>query len=410
MTWQFLKRVSGCSLSSLGQFTPRESAFLQELTTRGLIGPPLEKLPAQPFAPRRLILLPTADCNLRCRYCFSQGGADTTTMRSDVARAAIRLAVEMIRGRGGRRFTLVFLGGGEPTMALDLMKQSWQYAADTCTKYGMRFTAGMTTNGYWSETTGRWIASHFHRITVSLDGTAHVMALHRPSPGGANIFDIVTRNVRMLLNAGCRVGIRSTVSAESLQELNASLHLFHSLGVRSAHFEPLTPAGRSNESDIRPPHAAEFANAFWEVQRAGRRLGMRVTCSAALKPGSGSRHCLVAHSVICVTPDGALTACHRSAGGGDNIGRQFHYGSYKPEQDSFVIDREALEGILADCSAVPVSCANCIASVHCTGGCYYDNVVGSGSRTQPREDWCRISRELTCRLIEQRLHPQAQHN
>lgn len=406
-TWRFLEGVSGRNVATLGQLTDCQAAFLAELAKHGLVGPaPAEEPSVSTFAPRRLILLPTADCNLRCTYCFSLGGAKTTTMTPEVARAAVRFVIERIRDRGGHRFSLGFLGGGEPTLALELMQETWEYASELCGAQGLSFAAGLTTNGYWSETTGRWIANHFHQVTVSLDGTAPVMALHRPTAGGVNSFEIVTRNLQLLVAAGCRVGVRSTVSAQSLPDMEAALDLFHSFGVRSVHFEPLTPVGRADESGIRAPEEAEFLDAFCGVQEAGRELGMRVTCSAALKRTNSRHHCQVVQKVMYVTADGALTACHRSAGGGDEVARQFHYGRYDPDRRSFEIDRALLDGLLADSAAVPAACAKCIASVHCTGGCYYDNVVSSGSRTRPREEWCRLSRELMCRLIEQRLHAQ----
>ncbi|MGA2898233.1 MAG: radical SAM protein [Acidobacteriaceae bacterium] len=408
-TWDFLRSVSGRNISFISTSSPSRSQFLGKLFQHGFIDNyPSNNEEIKPaFNPTRLILLPTADCNLRCAYCFSAGGTDTTTISQHVAKAAVDLVIGLIDGNGERHFSLSFCGGGEPTSSWDLVRETWKYAYDVCNAKTLRFDAVLTTNGTWGRPTGEWIAQHISRVTVSLDGTANVMALHRPSRNGKNVFETVVQNISFLIDRGCKVGIRSTVSAQSVSDMPAALELFHSLGVRKVHFEPLAKVGRAHQSGIMPPSQSAFVEAIWSARLRGRDLGMRVTSSIARFDGT-NRRCSVAAKAVCVTPNGRLTSCHRSADDSGFIGKHFHYGNYDPTTQHFVIDLPLLDSMLADLASTPECCKECIANVQCTAGCYYNNLVVSGRRMAQDSEWCNSSRELTCRLLEEELRLRAQ--
>lgn len=407
-TWDFLRRFNGRSISTNSTSAASQNQFLLKLAQYGLIDDcPSDNAQSKPaFQPARLILLPTADCNLRCAYCFSTGGSNRTTIPLHIARAAVDFVVSLIDGYGGRHFSLSFLGGGEPTGAGDVMRGTLRYAYDVCIAKALRFDATLTTNGTWDRPTGEWIAKSIPRVIVSFDGTESVMALHRPSRNGKSLFRTVVGNVSFLVNQGCKVGIRSTVSAQSVSDMPAALELFHSLGVRKVHFEPLAHVGRAHQSGIMPPSRAEFVEAFWSVFLRGRDLGVRVTSATAHFNGGNPRQCRVAEKAVCVTPGARLISCHRSADDNGFLGKHFHYGQYDARTQQFVIDLPLLDSMLADLAFTPECCRECIASIQCTAGCYYNNLLVSGDRMGQDSEWCNSSRELTCRLLEAELRSQ----
>lgn len=400
--WDFLRSSNGRRISPIAS-GQRHEQFLEKLLQHDLVDdyPSNDAQPKPPFKPTRLILLPTADCDLRCAYCFSTGGSATTTIPLHVAKAAVDLVIGLIDDHGGRHFSLSFMGGGEPTRSWDVLRETWRYARDVCNARGLRFDSTLTTNGAWDGPTGEWIAQHISTVIVSLDGTANVMALHRPSRNGKNVFEAVVRNISLLINQGCKVGVRSTVSAQSLPDMPAALEMFHSLGVRKVHFEPLAQVGRAHQSGIMPPSRSEFVEAFWSVRTRGRDLGVRVTSATAHFDGGNPRQCRMVEKAVCVTPGARLTACHRAADDGGFLGKQFDYGQFDPQSQQFVIDPHLLDSMLSDLAYTPDFCRECIASIQCTAGCYFNNLLASGKRMGQDSEWCRSSRELACRLLEE---------
>ena len=68
------------------------------------------------------------DCNLRCDYCFADGGAFAgrrELMSADVAKAAIDF---LIRVSGTRRNLEIDFFGGEPMMNFDVLRETVAYA------------------------------------------------------------------------------------------------------------------------------------------------------------------------------------------------------------------------------------------------------------------------------------------
>jgi radical SAM protein with 4Fe4S-binding SPASM domain len=111
---------------------------------------------------------------------------------------------------------------------------------------------------------------------------------------------------------------------------------------------------------------------------------------------------------VCVTPGARLTACHGAADDGGFLGTQFDYGQFDPASQQFVIDPHRLDSMLSDLAYTPDFCRECIASIQCTAGCYFNNLLVSGKRMGQDSEWCRSSRELVCRLLEEELHSHAQ--
>ena len=404
--WDFLQQASGKPLSSLPPLRENEKKLLAALAAKGVIEVGAQKVGDHipQFQPTTLMLLPTARCNLRCAYCFSSGGDSKSSFRTEVGTAAIDFVLSRISAAGGKNFHLTYLGGGEPTLAWDVLKETWLYAAVRCATLGIRLRSSITTNTTWDERTGEWLKSHFDKITVSMDGTRDIMRLHRPAANGKNMYDTIVANIKALADSGCRIGIRSTVSKASMHDVLPALDLFMSLGVRNIHFEPLSQIGRSTVTGIEAPPMDEFFEIFWQAYLKGKSKGVRVTSSFAKGIQGNLRYCRVPEKIVCVTPLGRLTACHRSADDTGNTGGRFHYGYYDGTTRSICFQEERLQTLLHDIAPVNPECEHCIASVHCKGGCYFNNMNSSGTLDGIDTKWCKLARETVCRLIELNLN------
>ncbi len=106
----------------------------------------------------------TADCNLRCRYCYETHGADRMTW--DTARQAVDLAYACGHDQNG--FSLF---GGEPLLERALVEKICRYAREQALARGVSVRFKMTTNGtLLDESFLRFAGDHDLEIALSHDG------------------------------------------------------------------------------------------------------------------------------------------------------------------------------------------------------------------------------------------------
>ena len=106
------------------------------------------------FQPTGAALLMSNRCNLRCIYCYANGG-ETNNLDLDpvIARAAIDIVCENAQKLGQDRFGVTFHGGGEPTVHWDAMVELAKYAREKPLPAELH----IVTNGYWNEEQGKWL-------------------------------------------------------------------------------------------------------------------------------------------------------------------------------------------------------------------------------------------------------------
>lgn len=144
-----------------------------------------------------LIVMPTEQCNFRCRYCFE--GFEAGRM-SD--RVVDRLERFLARRANGLRALYLQWYGGEPLLAADIVERVQRFALRLqSAPDGPRVTGGITTNGYH-------LAGDVHRALldagirdyqVTLDGPREHHDASRVRAGGQPTFERIWRNL-----LGCR--------------------------------------------------------------------------------------------------------------------------------------------------------------------------------------------------------------
>lgn len=99
---------------------------------------------AAAFSPTtlQLILFPTEHCNFRCTYCYE----DFKIGR--MSRETIDGIVNLISRRTDLKRLNIMWFGGEPTLALDIVKELSQVFVEYSRKYNFTYHAHMTTNGF----------------------------------------------------------------------------------------------------------------------------------------------------------------------------------------------------------------------------------------------------------------------
>jgi sulfatase maturation enzyme AslB (radical SAM superfamily) len=180
-----------------------------------------------------LDLVLTAECNLRCDYCYqkSRRGGRMTWRTA-------RAALDTLLASPAKHRAVTFLGG-EPLLALDIMRRVAAYL-ERRTKDGRRITLSVSTNGTLLDTdVAMFLAEHRVATQVSLDGVADAQRVR-----GRGTFPVVRAALERLASqcpgffTDC-VSVAVVVSGATLTHLTASVRLLLRLGVADIQLGPL---------------------------------------------------------------------------------------------------------------------------------------------------------------------------
>jgi len=141
-------------------------------------------------------------CNLRCKYCWNQGGAygkssgNTRIMDESVAFKAVDL---LIRESKGAQDLVVDFYGGEPLLNFKLIQEVINHCAKIKKRHKVNFHFLLATNGtLLTKERGNFLIENGVDVAVSLDGDRATQNIQRPFPDGSGSFDTVIDNIRSL--------------------------------------------------------------------------------------------------------------------------------------------------------------------------------------------------------------------
>lgn len=173
-----------------------------------------------PLRPFSLLVKPaSADCNLRCRYCFYLDHCDFYP-ESTVHHMSDQVLEQMIRTYMGTRQPQYSFGwqGGEPTLlGVDFFRRVVQLQQ----KHGYSGASvgnGVQTNGTLiTDEMARHFAKYQFLLGVSLDGPAEIHNKYRLTRGGKGSHELVMRGLRRLRENHAEFNILTLVSESNVR-------------------------------------------------------------------------------------------------------------------------------------------------------------------------------------------------
>ena len=173
-----------------------------------------------------LIILPTEQCNFRCRYCYETFAVDE--MPLNIQDGLLRYVQRNIS-----RYTALHVGwfGGEPLEAPDVIDRLSQKLIEICARSHKPYVASMTTNGYHltSSMVERMYRNKIRQFTITLDGPRESHDRLRVRSDGHPTFDTIIENLKGIRDATPRrrlqINIRSNVSREVYDNLDRHLNM-----------------------------------------------------------------------------------------------------------------------------------------------------------------------------------------
>lgn len=354
-------------------------------------------MPGAATKPARLAnvtLLVAQACNLRCRYCYADGGSYGAPAQR-MAATTLKRALERLLPMAGPRLTLSFFGG-EPLLNLPLLEAAVLLGRRLEEATGVELRFALTTNGTLLE--GRaleFVTRHVDFLAVSLDGEAAVTdQARRFRRGGDSVHASVTAGLARLRAAGVPFGLRATVTPESAPWLAESAEHLAGLGPVSLRLVPDFGATPWPE-----PALAALVAGFDTLHRealARALAGHAPLGGEALYPllahrvrgAVRDRPCAAGEAVVAVAADGAVYPCDHFVGNAAFRMGSVHDGDFPGPDFTRVRARLA-----ANTVATRPACRECGVSHLCGGECPAVAAAGGDGIAGADSAFCRFKRE-----------------
>jgi len=357
-----------------------------------------------PYAPTRVTLFLTNRCNLGCCYCYAGGQLQPMAMPEEMGRAAIDYVAANCVKRRQTILSVGLHGGGEPTMAWELLVSLTRYAKQVARRHGLKPNLGMSTNAVFSEAKALWITRNLNYVSVSFDGPPRIQDQQRPLKNGRPSSAHVMRVLQTFDREKFPYSFQATITARVVSQMPAIVRYWakrtHPQFVK---FEPVSDCGRflGNRKEI--PNGLEFARSFNTAFDLAQQLGLRLTFSGIrLWDAAVGYFCGAFAEPFAVTPDGHVSACYEAYSAQTPYASVFLFGRWNPAKRSFGFDLKKLERLRRRNVYTLKPCRWCFCKYSCGGDCVTRNF-----RLADKPDLrlvgarCEAIREITkCRLAK----------
>ncbi len=195
----------------------------------------------------RLVIHLTNDCNMRCKYCYANGGAYAST-RDMMSKAMLDMVVDTFFTQFDAIKNIQFFGG-EPLMNLSLLKYGCELIQAKAKDREQEIGFGLVTNGTLIDQAFINLVKKYNlHVTVSYDGNPKVNDIMRVMADGSGSTNTILENAKWLK--------QETGQPETIEVTYNKYHVDNGVGVldivRHIHQEipdtgvHLVPAGGSD--------------------------------------------------------------------------------------------------------------------------------------------------------------------
>lgn len=170
--------------------------------------PKIRMVSEKELKPHTLELMVATDCNLRCSYCFANGGSYNKKRELMGEETAFK-AIEAFNTIG--ELKKIHFSGGEPLLNFKLIKKIVSH-------YGKSLSYGLVTNGtIMSDEIIKTFKEYNVGVGISIDGKEEYHNLNRKYPDGRPTYRIAIKNLERLRDNGIYTNIGAVVSKNALK-------------------------------------------------------------------------------------------------------------------------------------------------------------------------------------------------
>ncbi|WP_291579998.1 radical SAM/SPASM domain-containing protein [Clostridium sp. UBA6640] len=308
-----------------------------------------------------LVLWLTNDCNLRCKYCYANGGEKKEYMTFEMAKKALSMPKSNFK---------LQLAGGEPLLNFQLIKDIYNYLKVNNKSVRLQ----MQTNGALID---REIAREIKKmniaIGISMDGPIEINEKLRGKSAE------VINGIRMLGQEGVMVNLNAVITNENISYLDKLVDLAFYLGnVGGIGLDLLRVTGRAcnnnvniaGADDIRMYLKKAYERTIELEKLTGKKIVIREIedSKRRLKThGSCSGYCHAVYGgAMVVLPNGSIYPCGSLA-----YSPQYYMGNIYDEKSQRIVKVKTER---------PKRCTICEYEKFCAGACPSRSIINLNSK------------------------------
>jgi uncharacterized protein len=260
----------------------------------------------------------TNACNLKCSYCFV-GEKTNEGMDPDVMQLVAR-NIRTTTDRYGTGKVHIKFAGGEPTAFVPRMRRFREVLLREMEGSATRVQFGMLSNGTLvNDRLIDFLKEIDAGISISVDGFGEAHDIYRVYASGKGSWDIVSRNVQRLVEAGIHPYITPTISEASCHTLPDLVRWIYGLGLHARLQVVRNPGSSWAGGDRRAEYqamnaklAAAFDEAFTALEGPDTFIDLRYgleICELNFEHPSAGVTCGIGDNHLVIKPDGTLASC-----------------------------------------------------------------------------------------------------
>jgi sulfatase maturation enzyme AslB (radical SAM superfamily) len=361
-----------------------------------------EEIESRPFSPLCLTLYLNNACNLACRYCYAEpNGKASQRLELDAIRVAAELVAENCAAHGSP-LTVVFHGGGEPSLDQPLVDQALDITEQTAKNRDIGIFRYIATNGVMPPEKAAWLAQRFDLIGLSCDGPGAIQSRQRPLRSGQSSTPWIESSARLILQAGVPLHVRVTITPASLHmQSEIAAYICEQLQPQEIHVEPVYQAGLAKAEDcFEPDQAEDFVREYLRAQETAQSYRVRWTSSGSRPAEIHGPYCHVFREVLNLIPGGEATACFHISHTEELHQKGLGIGRFDPLTQRYIIDVDQITRQRDMLSRLPEKCAACFSQFHCSRGCP-DHCPADDKDSLRGEFRCRVNMRLAQAAVEE---------
>ena len=321
------------------------------------------------------------NCNLRCVYCFGDGGSyggQQMLMDQKIAKQCIDLWLNKIT-RSQMLHEVSFFGG-EPLMNIDVLEFCVNYINEKTNPMGVNVRYNLTTNGtILNDRIIKLFKDNNFKVSISIDGIERMHNSNRPYVSGKGSFDDIVQNIIKLKDIVPDISAQITLMKKDISYLKDAVVELWKLGITFVYsnlvfgkdelyseadyslykrqIKDLSELTYNNLVQGKRPVYQNLLNTMWMMH-------MRVFTANCFYWTGGA---------MIFSPSGKAYSCYRFV---EN--EKFCVGDIT---DGDLI----LNGQTKECNK---GCSECWAQLYCGDGCVYENSIYHEDLNEPADEWC----------------------
>lgn len=337
---------------------------------------------------RGVLLEVSNDCNLRCIYCYGQGGSYGTCrqlMKEEVLTKSLEYCFK--RFEPNQKISIIFFGG-EPLINYQLIIKAVDMINEFAECNGNTISYGITTNGtILNNDIVKLFKHNKFKVTISIDGGENIQNKNRPFPYGDGSFGIINRNVDELLQNDISLIARITLTKPYIKDLKKSVEDIWEMGINNVTFE--TVSSTEGEFNLTDDDLVEFRHqlqtltdiTYNNIKNKGqRRLRKIIDYARDIHTVKLGQTCSYnSKRAVVISSCGELYRCHRLL-----------------EQREFCVG-DVIKGInwekYISASNLEKDCKLCWAKNICTR-CAHENYTYTGELEKPDSFHCELKKAV----------------